>query len=330
MPTSAPTKILIVDDEAAQMKALCDTLRDEGYVAVGVLSATDALAAMRSQTFDLLLTDLSMPEMDGITLLRAAMEIDSDLVAIMMTGHGTIDTAVEAIKVGALDYIIKPFKLSVIVPVLSRAVVVRRLRFENARLTQCVQERTTDLEAANHDLEAFSYSVAHDLRAPLRAVDGFANILLENFAPQLPPGAQHLLSRVTAGAQHMGSLIEALLRLSRLGRQPLAREPVNIRGLVERVLERLRSEQPDRQIALHLADLPDTVGDRSLLEHVFANLLSNAFKFTRQRQGATLEIGCAEQQGENVYFVRDNGAGFDMKFADKLRSVSAPAHGGRV
>ena len=131
-------KLLIVDDETAQMTALCKTLQLEGYQTVGFSSANEALAALRDQPFDLVLTDMMMPEMDGITLLRNAFEIDPNLVGIVMTGHGTIGTAVEALKTGALDYILKPFKLSAVLPVLTRALAVRQLRMENIQLRGAV------------------------------------------------------------------------------------------------------------------------------------------------------------------------------------------------
>ena len=138
MATTPLAKLIIVDDEVGQMKALCNTLEQEGYATTGFTSANQALAALREQEVDLVLTDLMMPEMNGIALLRAAQEIDPNLVGIVMTGHGTIDTAVEAMKVGALDYILKPFKLSAILPVLARALAVRRLRMENIQLREAV------------------------------------------------------------------------------------------------------------------------------------------------------------------------------------------------
>src|SRR5258708_3461954 len=146
MPTTSRAKLLIVDDEATLMTALCNTLQDQGYTTTGFTSAKEALTTLRAQEFDLVLTDLMMPEMDGIELLRLAQEIDHNLVGIIMTGHGAIDTAVEAMKTGALDYILKPFKLSAILPVLSRALAVRQLRRENVELAQRVRERTAELE----------------------------------------------------------------------------------------------------------------------------------------------------------------------------------------
>ena len=138
MPATPIPKLLIVDDEAAQMKALCDTLETEGYRARGFTSATAALALLREEPFDLVLSDLMMPEMDGIDLLRAALEIDPNLVGVVMTGHGTIDTAVQAMQAGALDYILKPFKLTAVLPVLTRALAVRGLRMENIQLHEAL------------------------------------------------------------------------------------------------------------------------------------------------------------------------------------------------
>ena len=139
-------KLLIVDDEVAQMDALGRTLELEGYSTAGFTSAGEALAALHPGEFDLLLTDLKMPEMDGISLLRAARAVDGNLVGIVMTGLGTVDTAIEAMKAGAIDYILKPFKLSIILPVLSRALEVQRLRAENAELEQRLRQRTQQLD----------------------------------------------------------------------------------------------------------------------------------------------------------------------------------------
>jgi two-component system sensor histidine kinase/response regulator len=318
MPDTPSARILIVDDEAALMKALCATLRDRGYETTGVNSGQAALAALRDAKFELLLTDLMMPGMDGIGLLRAAREIDPDLVGIMMTGAGTVSTAVEAMKAGALDYILKPFELSVILPVLSRSLAVRRLRMENAVLERRVRQHAADLELANEELEAFSYSVSHDLGAPVRAVGGFSQILLKEAGPRLSDREQQLLHKICSGAAQMRELIESLLNLSRVGRQPLSRRPTNLVTLVGQVLDDLSKEREGRQIEVRLGELPGCIGDPLLLKQVFVNLLANAFKFTGGKEKAAVEVGCQEQNGEKIYFVRDNGAGFDMRYAERL------------
>ncbi len=172
MPETPLAKLLIVDDEAPHMKALCHTLEIEGYCATGFTSANAALAALQHEAFDLVLTDLMMPEMDGIALLRAAFETDPNLVGIVMTGHGAIDTAVQALKAGALDYILKPFRLSTILPVLTRALGVRRLRVENIQLREAVGIYELGVAIAfEHDFEAILQKVADAAFQQSRARD---------------------------------------------------------------------------------------------------------------------------------------------------------------
>jgi DNA-binding response OmpR family regulator len=221
-------RLLIVDDEAAQMQALCDTLEEHGYEVVGCTNAEAALAALRRSPFDLLLADLMMPGLNGIGLMRAALAIDPTLVGIIMTGEGTISTAVEAMQSGALDYILKPFRLSAILPVLDRALAVRRLRSDNAALARRVQEHAAELEAANRELDAFTRSASHDLRSPLNVVLGFSSLLLNKLGPQLAAEQREWLVHVEQSAQRMVQLIDALMRLSRLGRQALTMQVVDV------------------------------------------------------------------------------------------------------
>jgi signal transduction histidine kinase len=321
------TRLLIVDDEVPQMRALCDTLREHGYETTGFTAAAPALAALRDAPFDLLLSDLMMPEMNGVALLQAALETQPDLVGIIMTGEGTIATAVEAMKVGALDYILKPFKLSVILPVLSRALEMRRLKLENAELDRCLRDHAARLEAANGELEAFSYSVSHELRAPLLVINGFARILVEDHAAQLQPEARRLLENVIAGGERMERLIADLLEFSRLSRQPLTKRAVDMVELVQVVLDELRAQQPERNVEVRVGTLPTAMGDPALLKQVFVNLLSNAFKFTRTSVQASVEVGYRQEAGTTIYFVRDNGVGFDMDNAKKLFGVFQRLHG---
>jgi PAS domain S-box-containing protein len=200
--------------------------------------------------------------------------------------------------------------------------VIRQL---NTSLEQRVAERTAELEAANKELEAFSYSVSHDLRAPLRAVDGFSQAVLEDYGSQLPPEGQRDLQTIREGAQRMGTLIDDLLTFSRLSRTPLNKQTVNTDKLVRDVIDDVESERHERQIDIRVGKLPPSQGDPALLKQVWINLISNAVKYTRHRNPAVIEIGCKVEQ-ENVYFVRDNGAGFDMKYAHKLFGVFQRLH----
>lgn len=200
------------------------------------------------------------------------------------------------------------------------------IRKLNTDLEQRVIARTTQLEAANKELEAFSYSVSHDLRAPLRAVDGFSQAVLEDYGPQLPAEGRRDLEIIREAAQQMGLLIDDLLTFSRLSRAPLNEQEVNNAKLVRGVIDDLSFQQAGRQIDLRIGELPASAGDPALLKQVWTNLLSNAWKYTRLRETAVIEVGCSLEQGENVYFVRDNGTGFDMRYAGKLFGVFQRLH----
>ena len=196
----------------------------------------------------------------------------------------------------------------------------------NARLEQRVAERTAQLEEANKELEAFSYSVSHDLRAPLRAVDGFSQAVLEDFGAQLPEAGQRYLRTIRQGAQRMGTLIDDLLSFSRLSRLPLNRLTVDTNRMVCEVLTELGPQRSGRNLDIREASLPPCQGDPALLKQVWVNLLSNAVKFTGTRNPGIVEIGCLQKQGVPAYFVSDNGAGFDMQYAGKLFGVFQRLH----
>jgi len=193
-----------------------------------------------------------------------------------------------------------------------------RLRRAHDELEVRVRQRTAELESANRELEAFSYSVSHDLRAPLRSIDGFGKMLLEDYAMKLDEEGRSHLSRVRAAAQRMDQLIEDMLNLSHVTRGELRVAPVNLSRLTQEVAGELARREPERKVRLSVA--PDVVvgGDGNLLRIALENLLGNAWKFTARREEAKIEFGMTTQAGRPVYFVRDNGAGFDMAYADKL------------
>jgi PAS domain S-box-containing protein len=188
----------------------------------------------------------------------------------------------------------------------------------NAELEQRVNERTAQLSVVNKELEAFSYSVSHDLRAPLRTLDGFSRMLLSDYQHCLDEQGQHFLNRIRLGSENMGQLIDALLHLSRVSRTELQFEQVNLSDLVRMIQDDLQEQNPGRQVEFICADELISRGDRGLLRIVFTNLLNNAWKFTRKQAQARIEFGSLTHDGQQVYFIRDNGVGFDMTYANKL------------
>ncbi len=213
----------------------------------------------------------------------------------------------------------------VLVPLLPRALALPSLRKAleeisrlNEELERRVAERTALLEATNKELEAFSYSVSHDLRAPLRGIDGFSQALLEDYADKLDATGRDYLERLRAGSQRMAQLIDDMLGLSRITRSELRREAVDLSAMAREIAEELRKSQPERCVEFIIA--PDIVadGDPKLLRLMLGNLLGNAWKFTGKHTTARIEFGRKEQEGEAVFFVRDNGAGFDPAYSGKL------------
>jgi signal transduction histidine kinase len=215
-----------------------------------------------------------------------------------------------------------------------------RLRHARLDLEKIVAERTrslqetvdqlqhakSDLESANKELEAFSYSVSHDLRAPLRSISGFSKILIEDFSGELSATGKGFLRRVQNGAQDMNHLIDALLDFSHLGRQEINKHPVDMAALAKQVMDDLREQEHGRKIETLVGDLPHANADLALIRQVYANLLGNAVKFTGARETARVEMNWIEQNNEIVYYVRDNGAGFDMQYADKLFGIFQRLH----
>lgn len=192
------------------------------------------------------------------------------------------------------------------------------LRIVHNQLEQRVAERTAELAAANKELEAFSYSVSHDLRAPLRSIDGFSQALLEDYAGQLDSTATGYLKRVRKATLHMSQLIDDLLNLARLTRTEMRREIVNLTALAEVVAEGLQKEEPDRQVEFVIAPGLNAKADEPLLRIVMVNLLGNAWKYSSAHSRSRIEFGTTPHKGRQAYFVRDDGAGFDQRYADRL------------
>jgi PAS domain S-box-containing protein len=193
-------------------------------------------------------------------------------------------------------------------------------------LQEELKVKSTALEAANQELQAFSYSISHDLRAPLRAMDGFANMLKKSLGPDLSKESEHSLKRIQDNVTKMSRLIEGLLDFSTLTWVALTKRHLNLVETAQKTFDELTRVAAHRRVDFAIGKMPDCKADAMLLRQVFTHLLSNALKFTRDRDPAVIRIGCHDQNGEIVYFVQDNGAGFDMEYADKLFQVFQRLH----
>jgi DNA-binding response OmpR family regulator len=344
----APKRILAVDDSVTYLQELGSVLRQEGYDVVLAHSGEEALELLSVQPVDCVLLDVVMPGLSGQETCRRIKSAPGirDIPLILLTALENRAVMIDGLATGADDYISKSSEFEVLKARISAQ--LRRRQFEDetrrmrtelfqreleateARAAREIAESRAvlmaELEQANKELEAFSYSVSHDLRGPLRAVNGFASILLRKHGSGMSAEAKELLQSVVEGANRMDQLIEDLLRFAHLSRQPLNKRPVDIAELVQEVLRELPDEDSGRAVEVLVGELPRAVADRPLLKQVYANLLSNAFKFTRRCEQAAIEVGSRFEEDRTVYFVRDNGAGFDMQHAGKLFGVFQRMH----
>jgi two-component system NtrC family sensor kinase len=346
-PTSllGPKKILAVDDSETYLQALVGALRADGYELVLARSGEEALDLLAVQPADCLLLDLMMPGIGGLETCRRIKSVPGlrDIPIVMLTALEDRAAMIEGLGAGADDYVAKSSDFDLV-----RARVLAQLRrrqFEDENRLMREQLRRTEVEAAearsarelaqtrealvqelewkNEELESFSYSVAHDLRAPLRSVDGFSQALLEDYGTKLDAEGRKYLRLMHNAAQHMTQLIDDLLALSRVTRIEFRRESVDLSLIARAVGARLAQTNPGHPVELVVADGLIADGDDRLLTIMFENLLGNAWKFTGRCALARIEVGVT---GDGVYFVRDNGAGFDMAYASKLFGVFQRLH----
>jgi signal transduction histidine kinase len=320
----ASTRILVVDDNPDLRNYLSDLLAPT-YDVVTVPDGLAALEAIRERAPDLVVSDVMMPRLDGFALVRAlrADARTASIPVILLSARAGEEASIQGLDAGSDDYLAKPFSARELLARVRTHVELARLRRQ--WVTE-LEQMNRELEAANRELDAFASSVAHDLRGPLSAVKGFSTLVVQDYATRMPAEALELLEDVRTASARMEQLIDDLLRFARVARQPLAKKPVEVKAVVQNVLNSLAPERANRSVEVHVGSLPDVVGDSSLLTQVFANLLSNAFKFTRHKTPARIDVGCERHEAASVFFVRDNGAGFDMRYASRLFGLFQRLH----
>ena len=305
----ARARVLVVDDNADMRSYLTRLLFPHWHIEV-FADGDSALESARNQPPDLVLSDVMMPGLDGYGLLRALRDHPrtSQIPVVLLSARAGEEALLEGLETGADDYLVKPFS--------ARELLARvQTHLELARLRR---QWAAELETANRELEAFSHSVSHDLRAPLRAIDGFSEVLQSDHASQLDDEGRQYLERIRTATHRMGQLIEDLLSLSRVTRAPLSHDRVDLTDVARQTFADLEGREPHRKVAARVSDGLVVQGDPRLLRVMMENLLGNAWKFTSKQRAALVEFDKIERDHETVFFVRDNGAGFDMEYAAKL------------
>jgi PAS domain S-box-containing protein len=297
-----------------------------------ILEVNQSAAAMYGYSRDELLnmknTDLSAEPEDTKKATKSTETARGEKVLIPLRWHRRKDGTVFPTEITGRSFAWqgRSVHVAAIRDITERRRSEEEINRLNTELEQLVAQRTAQFESSNKELEAFTYTVSHDLRAPLRAIDGFSKILLEQYAAGLEPEALRYLNLVTDNTRQMSRLIEDLLQLSRTGKQAMNVQTVAPIELVRQVVADLEAQQAGRQVEINIASLPDCQADPALLKQVYLNLLSNALKFTRQCEVARIQVGAQQVDGQCVYFVRDNGVGFDMNYADKIFAVFQRLH----
>jgi DNA-binding response OmpR family regulator len=343
-----PKKILTVDDSLTYLHEVAVQLRQEGYDVIPARSGEEALELLSVQSVDCILLDLVMPGLSGQETCRRIKGSAAwrDIPLIMHTALEEQGAMIEGINAGADDYIAKSSDLEVLCARVRAQLRRKQFEDENRNIREQLLQKEVEVVAANSarelaevratfvdelkskniELEAFSYSVSHDLRAPLRSIDGFSKLLLDDYADKLDARGQDFLHLVRESAQRMGELIDDLLLLSRVGRADLSRDQIDLSDIARSVSEELNKRDPDRHVKWSIEDQLLVEADRGLMRVAFDNLLGNSWKFTAKVSAPRIEVGKDQQQGAAVFFVRDNGAGFNMEYAEKLFSPFQRLH----
>ena len=331
--------VLVIDDGADQRELMAMTLRKAGY---RVLTANDGRAGfevLQRERPDVVISDVRMPEIDGMELcrmIRADAELSETPVLLVSAVRVDAESVVEGHQAGADYYLELPLDPIICVAKVARQIERKRvaehkqdqekIRQVNESLERLVRERTAQLEEANSELESFAYSVSHDLRAPLRFISGFTELLHKRVAATLDETSLHYLEVIANQIKQAAKLIDDLLSFSRMSRGELQCQEVDLDQMVRELQKSLATEASDRSIEWKIAQLPAVQGDSALLRIVWQNLLDNAVKYTRARPEARIEVGSTEDESAHIFFVRDNGVGFDMRFVEKLFGVFQRLH----
>jgi signal transduction histidine kinase len=310
--------VLVVDDEPEITRSVAELLGRD-YEVLIANSADEALALLEANSVAVILTDQRIPGGTGAELLAFSLAIAPDATRILFTGYSDISAVIDAVNEGQVyHYLTKPWRPDELRAVISQGVARHDLVLENRRLVEMLTQTNEELDTANRELTEFAYSIAHDLRAPLRTIDGFSAMVVDDAEDRLSETDVARLRCVREAAQRMGVLIDHLLALSRASRMEMLIEDVDLSAMARSIIEELRESEPARQVDVVVTPGLRAEADAVLLRVILANLLGNAWKFTSKHHEARIEVGVTHADGERVFCVRDDGAGFDPRYAAHL------------
>lgn len=322
-------KILIIEDNKSLNEELIDWFTFEGFEAWSAYNGLTGIEMASQLLPDIILCDIMMPDMNGTEVIEALRKnITTRLIPFIfmtaLSGRQNIRTGMD---LGADDYITKPFTRIELI----KTVSTRLKKAENIiELTDSTaRERTAQLNYTNRELEAFNYSVSHDLHAPLRALNGYANMLTEDYSDLLDSEGKRMLNAIIEQSKKMGDLIDDLLSFSRITTNEIKISVINMHDLVFDVYNDLSADQDKARIDFRISEIDSIYGDAAMIKQVWVNLISNAIKYTSKIINPVIEIGSTNTETETVFYVKDNGAGFDMEYYDKLFSVFKRLHSAR-
>jgi len=320
-------KILLIEDDVVDQMAFKRLVKEASlsydYTIVGTVQ--EAKTVLSSQLFDVVITDHSLPDGKAFEVFDSIV----DTPIIFATGSGNEKTAAQAVKVGAYDYLIKDPErnyLKILPITIDNSIKRKRAEDEVRKLNEKLNRSVIELKELNKELEAFCYSVSHDLRAPLRWIHGFTDMLLEECGSQLTPKGMEYFHHISGAVHRMNQLVDDLLKLSHLHNRELIKKNVDLSASAQIIVHELQQHDPDRRLEISIAPQMVAQGDESLLRIVLENLLGNSWKFTGKTPLPRIEFGMTRQGKENVYFIRDNGAGFDMAHVGKLFGIFERLH----
>ncbi|HWB63245.1 MAG TPA: ATP-binding protein [Chitinophagales bacterium] len=317
-------KILICEDNTQMGLYIESLLSQFGEVRLAA-DGEEGLALATAWQPDIILTDVMMPKMDGIELCSAIKNnpATTGITVVLLTALTYRDAMVRGWEARADEYLFKPFHPEELV---TRIRSLLAIKAERKKASEELERKNAALTVSNAELESFSYSVSHDLRAPLRAIYGYTKIILDDYAENLETDARDMMKKVLDNAEKMGQLIEDLLAFSRAGRKQITRNPLSMDDLARKTLMEMKEQIKINNATIAINNMPPAHADYNLIAQVYTNLLSNALKYSRNNDNPVIELGAIEKDGRPVYYVKDNGVGFDMRYYDKLFGVFQRLH----